>query len=93
MITEENLQNFLRQQGGLDLDSGKKVIPSLPLPGKQDTELNVLLKPSRADLQSLQRFPARGIDYDRVSDYVRVNSPTGIKIVPVQYFFRESPFE
>jgi hypothetical protein len=92
-ITKDDIQNFLRQKGGLDLDSGKKVIPSLPHLGKQDTELNVLLKPSRADLQSLQRFPARGIDYDRVSDYVRVNSPTGIKIVPAQYFFRESPFE
>ncbi len=92
-ITEDDIQNFLRQRGGLDLDSGKKVIPSVPLPGKQDTKLNVLLKPNRADLQSLQRFPSRCIDYDRVSDYVRVNTPTGIKIVPAQHFFRESPYE
>jgi hypothetical protein len=92
-VTEEDIQNFLRQRGALALDSGKKVIPSVPIPGKQDTKLNVLPKPNRADLQSLQRFPSRGIDYDRVSDYVRVNSPAGIKIVPAQYFFRESPYE
>lgn len=92
-ITEEDIQNFLRQSGGLDLDSGKKIIPSVPIPGTQDTKLNVLPKPSRADLQSLQRFPSRGIDYDRVRDYVRVNTPSGIKIVPAQYFFRHSPYE
>ncbi len=92
-ITKEDIQNYLRQQGGLDLDSGKKIIPSVPIPGTQDTKLNVLPKPTRADLQILQRFPSRGIDYDRVSDYVRVNSPSGIKIVPAQYFFRHSPYE
>jgi len=92
-ITEEDIQNILRQRGGIGLDSGKKLIPSLPLPGKQDTKLNVLPKPSIADLQSLQRFPSRGIDYDIVRDYVRVNSPSGIKFVPAQYFFRESPYE
>lgn len=92
-ITKEDIQNFLRQRGGLDLDSGKKVIPSIPMPGTQDTMLNVLPKPSRAELQSLQRFPSRGIEYDRVSDYVRVKSPSGIKIVPAQYFFRHSPYE
>jgi len=92
-ITEEDIQNILRQRGGLGLVSGKKIIPSIPLPGKQDTKLNVLPKPSIADLHSLQRFPSRGIDYDIVKDYVRVNSPSGIKFVPAQYFFRESPYE
>ena len=92
-ITKEDILNFLRRRGGLDLDSGKKVIPSVPIPGKQDAKLNVLPKASRADLQSFQRFPSRGIEYDRVSDYVRVKSPSGIKIVPAQYFFRESPYE
>jgi len=92
-ITKEDIQNYLRQQGGLDLDSGKKIIPSVPIPGAQDTKLKVLPKPTRADLQILQRFPSRGIDYDRVSDYVRINLPSGIKIVPAQCFFRHSPYE
>jgi hypothetical protein len=92
-ITKEDILNFLRQQGGLNLDSGKKVIPSVPIPGRQNPKLNVLPRPSREDLQSFQRFPSRGIEYDRVSDYVRVKSPSGIKIVPAQYFFRESPYE
>jgi len=92
-ITREDILGFLRHKGGFNLESGKKIIPSVPTRGKQNTKLNVLPKPTIKDLQSLQRFPSEDMDYLVSRGNVRINSPTGLKIVPSQYFFRNSPFE
>jgi hypothetical protein len=92
-ITREDLLNFLHQKGGFNLESGKKVLPSISTRGKQKTKLNVLPKPTIKDLQSLQKFPSRDLDYYVSRGNVWVRSPAGTKIVPSQYFFRESPYE
>lgn len=92
-ITREDILDFLRHKGGFNLESGKKIIPAVPTRGKQNTKLNVLPKPTIRDLRSLQRFPSEDMNYLVSRGNVRVNSPTGIKVVPSQYFFRKSPFE
>lgn len=92
-ITREDLLNFLHQKGGFGLKSGKKIIPSISAKGKQTTKLNVLPKPTIKDLQSLQKFPSKDLEYYVSRGNVWVSSPTGVKVVPSQYFFKESPFE
>jgi len=92
-ITREDILNFLRQKGGFGLTSGKKIIPSVSAKGKRKTKLNVLEKPTINDLQSLQKFPTEDLDYYTSRGNVWVRSPAGTKIVPSQYFFRESPYE
>jgi len=92
-ITREDLLRFIRQQGGIGLKSGKKVIPSVSAKGKHKAKLNVLAKPVVKDLQSLQKFPAKDLDYYVSRGNVWVRSPSGTKIIPTQYFFKESPYE
>ncbi len=92
-ITREDIIQFLHQKGGFGLNSGKKVIPSVSAKGKQKTKLNVLPKPTLKDLQSLQRFPTKDMEYYVSRGNVWVSSATGVKVVPSQYFFRKSPFE
>ena len=92
-ITREDILDFLRHKGGFNLESGKKIIPAVPTRGKQGTKLNVLPKSSIRELRSLQRFPSEDMNFLVSRGNVRVNSPTGTKIVPSQYFFRKSPYE
>ncbi len=92
-ITKEDLLNILHQKGGFGLSSGKKIIPSVSSKGKDTTKLNVLPKPTIKDLQSLQKFPSKDLDYYVSQGNVWVRSPAGTKIVPSQYFFRKSPYE
>ncbi len=92
-ITREDILDFLRHKGGFDLESGKKIIPAFATRGNQNTKLKALPKPTIKDLRSLQRFPSEDMDFLVSRGNVRVNSPTGLKIVPLQYFFRKSPFE
>lgn len=92
-ITREDILNFLHQKGGFGLKSGKKIIPSISAKGKKKTKLNVLQKPTIKELQSLQKFPSKDLDYYTSRGNVWVRSPAGTKIVPSQYFFRESPYE
>jgi hypothetical protein len=92
-ITRKDLLNFLNQKGGFGLKSGKKIIPSISAKGKKTTKLNVLPKPIIKDLQSLQKFPSKDLEYYVSRGNVWVSSPTGIKVVPSQYFFRDSPYE
>jgi hypothetical protein len=92
-ITREDLLRFLDQKGGFGLTSGKKVVPSVSFRGRQKTQLQVLPKPTIKDLQSLQKFPSRYMDYYASRGNVWVRSPAGTKIVPSQYFFRTSPYE
>ena len=92
-VTREDILRFLDQKGGFGLPSGKKVIPSVSAQGKQKAKLNVLPKPTVKDLQSLQKFPSKDLDYYVSRGNVWVRSPSGTKIVPSQYFFRKSPYE
>lgn len=92
-ITRDDLLRFMRQQGGIGLKSGKKVIPSISAEEKRQAKLNVLTKPVVKDLQSLQKFPAKDMDYYVSRGNVWVRSPSGTKIIPTQYFFKESPYE
>lgn len=92
-ITREDLLDFLHQKGGFGLASGKKIIPSVSAKGMQKTKLNVLPKPAIKELQILQKFPSKDLDYYVTRGNVWVRSPAGTKIVPSQYFFRKSPYE
>lgn len=92
-ITREDILSSLQQSGGIALGSGKKVFPSVSPKGKQDAQLNALPKPVIKDIRSLQKFPTKDMEYYITKENVWVNSPAGVKIVPSQYFFRESPFE
>ena len=92
-ITRDDILQFLHQKGGFGLKSGKKIIPSVSAKGKKTKKLNVLQKPTIKELQSLQKFPSKDLDYYVSRGNVWVRSPAGTKIVPSQYFFRESPYE
>jgi hypothetical protein len=92
-ITRDDLIRFIGQKGGFGLKSGKKIIPSVSTSSKKEAKLNVLPKPVIADLQSLQQFPLKDLDYYTARGNVWVRSPSGTKIVPTQYFFKRSPYE
>ena len=93
-ITLSDLLAFLEKEGEWELDSGKKIFPSGPDQGEWNSKFHSLTKKRKDTLNYLRRFE----DYEKnrsqiARGQVKVETESGIKYIPIEYYFRESPYE
>ena len=93
-VTLSDVLAYLETLGELELSSGDKVYPFKRSSGEHSLRLRGLDKKRRDRIKRLKQFEdmeKRSANIQR--DEVRVETETGIKYVPVEYYFRKSPYE
>ena len=93
-VTLSDVLAYLETLGELELSSGDKVYPFKRSPGEQSLRLHGLDKRKRDRIKKLKQFEdmeKRSANIQRGE--VRVETETGIKYIPVEYYFRKSPYE
>jgi hypothetical protein len=93
-VTIDDFLEFLKKESRFELNSGDKVIVSEPIPGKQNLRFYTLTKEKREKLKYLRKHEKREREYAEVKrNQVRVETETGIRYIPAEYYFRQSPYE
>lgn len=93
-VTFSDVLAYLETLGELELSSGNKVYPFKRSSGEQSLRLRGLDKKKRDRIKKLKQFEdmeKRSANIQRGE--VRVETETGIKYIPVEYYFRKSPYE
>lgn len=93
-VTLSDVLAYLETLGELELSSGDKVYSFKRSSGDQSLRLFGLSKEKRKRIEKLKQFEdmeKRSANIQR--DEVRVETETGIKYIPVEYYFRKSPYE
>lgn len=94
MTGGSELQGRLEGRGGFELDSGDAVYPIEPYLRGQGTRLRVLPQKKKDRLERYKQQGERDKDeVDVQGERVRVQTATGAKYIPTEYFFRRSPLE
>jgi hypothetical protein len=93
-VTLSDVLAYLESLGELELSSGDKIYPFRRSHGEQSLKLHGLDKKKREQIKKLKQFE----DMEKRSaniqkGEVRVETETGIKYIPVEYYFRKSPYE
>ena len=92
-ISLSDILSFLEKEGGWELDSGKKVFPDSGQ-GDWNSLFHSLTKERRDTLNFLRRYEGSEKDGTKIArGQVMVETESGIKYIPIEYYFRESPFE
>jgi hypothetical protein len=90
---KEGLEEGL-PDGGFGLESGDAVYPIEPYLRDRGMRLHVLPKKKR---ERLERFKQQGErdreEVDIQGNRVRIQTATGVKYIPTEYYFRNSPLE
>jgi hypothetical protein len=93
-VTLSDVLAYLETLGELELNSGDKVYPFKRSSGEQSLRLFGLAKEKRDKIKKLKQFEdmeKRSANIQRGE--VRIETETGIKYIPVEYYFRKSPYE
>ena len=93
-VTLSDVLAYLETLGELELSSGDKIYPFKRSSGEQSLRLFGLSKEKRKRIEKLKQFEdmeKRSANIQRGE--VRVETETGIKYIPVEYYFRKSPYE
>lgn len=92
-ITPSDILSLLAKEGGWELDSGKKIFPDSGQVN-WDSLFHSLTKERRDTLNFLRRFEGSEKEGTKIArGQVTVETESGIKYIPIEYYFRESPFE
>ena len=93
-ITLSDVLAYLEGLGDLELSSGSKVYPNRGSPGRQSLKFRGLSKEKRDKINRLRRFEEFERDHTQIQrNQVKVETETGIKYIPIEYYFRDSPYE
>jgi hypothetical protein len=85
---------FLRKESEFELSSGDTVYRWDPLPGKESPRYYQLPKEKKERIDFLRRNEIKEKDYVEISrNRVKVQIETRIKYIPIEYYFRDSPYE
>ena len=85
---------FLRKESEFELSSGDTVYRWDPLPGKESPQYYQLQKEKKERIDFLRRNEKKEKDYVEISrNQVKVKVETKIKYIPIEYYFRDSPYE
>jgi hypothetical protein len=89
----ESILKSLRA-GGVELDSGDKVFPGVQSPESGELQFETLPKAEQETLKRLKRW--EDLERDNVTiqgGKVIIDSESGLKYIPTEYYFRKSPYE
>lgn len=81
------------EEGALELDSGTKIFPSNPFPGRKGIMLDVLSHKQSREIEYFMRLDELKSDFLVQANNVKVKMPYGTKYIPADYFFKKSPYE
>ncbi|MFQ6119518.1 MAG: hypothetical protein ACE5KE_06500, partial [Methanosarcinales archaeon] len=85
---------FIDDEGEFDLSSGDKVFSGEPLPGIEKPIFYVLPREKKERIEYFRRFEDLEKEFvDIFRDQVKVKIGAGFKYVPIEYYFRDSPYE
>ncbi len=80
--------------GGVELESGGKVFPGTPSPESGGLQFKALPKAEQETLKRLKRWEE--LERENVTiqgGKVVIDSESGLKYIPEEYYFRKSPYE
>lgn len=93
-ITLKDILAYLSEKGEFELSSGDKVYSWDPFPGREKPRFYALPKDKKDKIEHLKRLESIEKDYVEIyKDQVKVKVGKGFKLIPIEYYFRDSPFE
>lgn len=93
-VTLSDVLAYLKELGELELSSGSKVYPDRGSLGKQSLKFRGISKAKRDKIKQLRSFEEFEKDHTEIQrNQVKVETETGIKYIPIEYYFRDSPYE
>ena len=93
-LSLSDILDLFDESGEGELDSGNKIFPFIPETDEWGAELHSLTKKRRETLDFLRRFEDQEKDRTQMArGQVKVETESGIKYIPTEYYFRDSPYE